>query len=384
MRRFGGMICRLVMISAVTLLKNGGYAGAQTSDLATKEAMQQIYGAMRTVLPLSLREDGFAKSENAKTITTALQTIAKNSGKLGTHAAPLNREYSFASRSLTRLVKDIERKFERGRKEEARYLFGHVTEACITCHSKIPEQQTFRADSLFTASDLSKLTPVEKASMLTATRQFDAAITAYEQLLVDSRQPVADLLLQGAITDYLFLVLRVKYNPGRAHATLAKMLQRQDLPGFIRRDLVAWNKALAALPKNQPTADLLTTARRVIKDAQQQLAYPLDRRAFVEYVYASGLLHKYIVGAKKESVDVAEAYYLLGLTEIVIGRSFWLSETEFYLETAVRLAPKAKFAPLAYSLLEEHAVLEYSGSSGVYLPKDVQDNLQQLQKLMNN
>ena len=53
---------------------------------------------------------------------------------------------------------------------------------------------------------------------------------------------------------------------------------------------------------------------------------------------------------------ITEACYLLGVIESRIGRSFWLSQTEFYLEQAILLAPDRAFANDAYELLEEFLV----------------------------
>ena len=72
------------------------------------------------------------------------------------------------------------------------------------------------------------------------------------------------------------------------------------------------------------------------------------------------------------ALDHAEAYYLLGVAESYISRSHWISETEFFLETAIRTNPQSKTARKAYVVLEEYIVLGYSGSSGTHTPADVQ------------
>ena len=97
---------------------------------------------------------------------------------------------------------------------------------------------------------------------------------------------------------------------------------------------------------------------------------------------ASGILYRFVNENPEPSPEVAEAYYLLGVSEARIRRSFWVSESEFYLETAIRMAPRAPFAPLAYALLEEETLAGYSGSSGVHLPADVLGNLEELRSLV--
>jgi len=58
--------------------------------------------------------------------------------------------------------------------------------------------------------------------------------------------------------------------------------------------------------------------------------------------------------------------------------------SEFYLETAIRLAPKAPFAEKAYLVLEERLVADYSGSGGTHVPDDVKALLKELREMITN
>ena len=78
---------------------------------------------------------------------------------------------------------------------------------------------------------------------------------------------------------------------------------------------------------------------------------------------------------------MSEIYYLLGSSELFIGGSSWLSPAEAYLEKAIRVAPKQKFAQKAYQLYEENIYMGYTGSSGTHIPDDVKSKLLELRKL---
>ena len=110
---------------------------------------------------------------------------------------------------------------------------------------------------------------------------------------------------------------------------------------------------------------------------------PTDRAALVHYVVASTILHRYIESHPIGGPDIAEAYYLLGLTESRVGRAYWVSQADFFLETAIRMAPKQPFAEQAYALLEEETILEWSGSSGIHLPANVEQRLSELRELID-
>ena len=159
---------------------------------------------------------------------------------------------------------------------------------------------------------------------------------------------------------------------------------------MIHKIVYLWLKDLKQLASNPPVgANELVIGRSLIEKAQKRMQFRMDRAGLVEYITASRFLNKFItskaqsVNSTSDDAEVAEAYYLLGITESMVGRSYWLSQMEFYLETAVRLAPKSAFAEKAYALLEEQTVLEFSGSAGTNVPEDVQQTLRELRKLIH-
>ena len=111
---------------------------------------------------------------------------------------------------------------------------------------------------------------------------------------------------------------------------------------------------------------------------------PRDRNGTIHYVTAASILNRYIHNNPRTNLDVAEAYYLLGITESLLAHSYWISKEEFDFETAIRLAPGSSFAPKAYSLLEESYTVGFSGSSGTHIPADVKALLADLRKLIDD
>ena len=71
------------------------------------------------------------------------------------------------------------------------------------------------------------------------------------------------------------------------------------------------------------------------------------------------------------------------MIEARIGRTFWLSQTEMFLEAAIRTAPEAPFAEDAYALLEEFVASGYTGSQGGAVPPRVKRRLAELRALLD-
>jgi hypothetical protein len=97
---------------------------------------------------------------------------------------------------------------------------------------------------------------------------------------------------------------------------------------------------------------------------------------------ASGLLHRWVTRLGAPTAASADAYYLLGVTELRIGSTYWLTEPESYLEAAIRAAPGAPVARNAYIVLEEATWLGYTGGgSPDELPPEVAQWLDRLRRL---
>jgi hypothetical protein len=126
---------------------------------------------------------------------------------------------------------------------------------------------------------------------------------------------------------------------------------------------------------------LLAEAERVLDEGEVLSRYGRDRAALVHQLVASSLLLRFVAARPESGADASHAYFLLGVTSLQSGRSWWLGEAEGYLETAIRQAPGSDWAKRAYVFLEEQTLANYSGSGGVHVPPDVRQRLQDLRKL---
>src|SRR5262249_37707079 len=160
----------------------------------------------------------------------------------------------------------------------------------------------------------------------------------------------------------------------RAQRAFTGLAKRPDVPAGMRANLAAWNTSLASFAERKPTGPPLDAARRLVAEAQDRARYPDDRAALVVYFEASGQLHRFLDQRPASRTEQAEACYLLGVIESRVGRSAWLSQTEFLLERAIRLAPQKPFARDAYELLAEFEASSYGGAAGPHagIPPDVQ------------
>jgi tetratricopeptide (TPR) repeat protein len=375
------LLSRWLGLTGVLVLSLSAGARGDEPSSDTQEIMAEIVEALRVVLPLSLDGIRFRDPANRALVESALDSLAGNAAALESHSASRELGFAHLSGSLARDSLDIRERFAEGRVDEAKFLLRHLTETCVACHSRLPDDRKHPLGTRLTQEDaIAALPREERVQFEVATRQFDRALATYESLFADTDISIAELDLSGEIENYLELCLRVQGNPDHAISSLKRLAARSDLPDRLQPRVKTWIEALQSL-EAVPESNAIEQARKLVKPVLED-SWKSGSTELVRLIAASGLLQRYVASTVDLPKRVGEAYYLLGVIESRVGRSFWASQAEFFLETAIRLGPGQPYAEAAFELLEEFLVSGYSGSSGTHVPADVVERLQELDELM--
>jgi tetratricopeptide (TPR) repeat protein len=256
-------------------------------------------------------------------------------------------------------------------------------ENCVGCHTKLPAGGEFDlAQQIEQDIDVEALLLEERVKLYVATRRFDAALDLYEEAFRSPTMIAENILLTGMLEDYMKLVVRVRGDFGRAVHTFGLFRQRTDVPGYLISYAEVWIDDLRDLQEHVPKRRGLKEARKLVSEAREQNLFAADRRGLVRFVAATSLLYDYLEERPTKKAQVAEAFFLLGVAESYLSRSYWVSETEFYLEKAIRIDPGSSIARKAFDFLEEHLVMGYTGAPGKETPPEVRALLDELYKLI--
>jgi hypothetical protein len=373
----------VILVSAHSQLAMATETNPEKQQAATRSIMAKIFSSLTTVLPLSMNGKEFSDPKNRDKILVELRNMRDSTNALVDHTKSLDGSYEFIAKSMSRDIKDIYNWYDKGATSESRYLLQQVSENCISCHVKLPDPgHAPRMDHFFKEVAVSKLSPPEKARLQVALRQFDDALRTWEEMFKTWPKP-GELFAMDTLPEYLKVVIRVKSDPKRALDTLDSLTKRTDLPKFMAREVDAWKNSLRNLAGEiSKQGNELNRSKKIIQNARRSMEYPMDRTALVDFIVASGLLNRFMQSKVITADNKAEAYYLLGMTEALIGRTTWLSQTDYYLEASVRSAPKSKTALKALDALEQQILTEYSGSGGTNIPDEVETNLEELRSLV--
>lgn len=366
---------------ALTLQAKGVMSAESKPDI--RPAMRSIFQALTTVFPLSLNEDTFQEPANRQQIQDALRALAQSATQLTSHGTSITPSFNFLQRSLSRDAQDVANLFESGYYEQARFVFQQLTDNCFLCHSQLPSSESFGLGQRFLEQlEMNHLSPYEQVRIAVAARQFDTALTACEALFQSQETPAVQIDLMAFLEDYLRIVIRVHRDFPRAIKALEAFQKRPDVPRYLRYHLTTWVDTLKALQQDKSGENELDRAQTLIRQGQQRNRFLADRQGLIYFAVASSDLHRYVSSGSKSPSQMAEAYYLLGVTDSYIPRSSWISETEFFLEQAIRLAPKSPVAKNAYSFLEEYMTMGLIGGDHSDLSSNLYPHLNELRRLI--
>jgi len=329
---------------------------------STREIMRRFAADLRVVLPYSVDDATFAESVANPAVRQALADLADNAAVLVSHSRRNETGTRQLGRSLERDTSEILRQYDRGHVDRAAFLLHQVTENCVVCHSRRPDLEDSEfARNFVDGAVLEELDPERRVTLEIATRQFDAALATLEGLLTDPYTHAA--MMQGPLTDYLTINLRVKDDYTRPIAVLQKFARRDDLWQRLRKDVGIWIDALPGLDAQTRGEPELATARKILAEGARLREDPDDLRSdLVHRIAASAVLQRYVRAHRDPGPELAEAYFLLGQTEARIGRNYWVSQAQHFLATAIRIAPGSPIAREAYGSLEEEILMSDEGS----------------------
>lgn len=371
----------LPFVLCLALLTVAAVPIAGTPEEPLSETMLRIVGALGVLLPAALDDDAWANKTDDEDRARAVANLADAGLALRDHARGKEGTLDFLAASLAADAAMIRAAYVLGDSRAARYRIQSLTETCVACHSRLPDLSDSRLGLRITESvQIQELPAAHRASLLAATRQWEEALQTYEQLfevsIEEGHRPQEAF---WSIPEYIELCVRVRGDLRRPVGVLEGYVSQPEVPQWSRRAVREWIAALQEVDRLRVAEGTeLEAARTLVETAGTLGEFPADRSGFVHYVAASSLLHRIIAKGSAVPAQLGEAYYLLGVTEAHIGVRGWLFLTEYYLEKALRLAPKASWAPRALAAFEFHLVVEFAGPDGPELPADMRALLDDL------
>ncbi len=370
-------------VSTLVLASAGcGEDPAANEEETTRSVMREIFDAIRVTLPASTDIARFKAPENRAEITAALDALARNTALLEKHFQKHDAQMSFLARSIERDAVEAQVSYTHGQFKRSAFVLRQIVENCVVCHTRLPDDRgSLVAKGFVDEGVLASLSAKPRSTLLIATRQFDQALDALEEVLADPLTHPAVML--GPLTDYLVVAIRVRGDYERPIRELKAFSRREDLWPSLREDVNDWIVALPLLKIRAATGLNVESARALVEEGETLDEYGDGQGPLLHFIVASSVLERFIAAHPNKSAELGEAFYLRGILETRIGQNYWVTTAPFFLEESIRVAPTQPFAEDALMLLERELFAAYEGSDIEELPAEERAHLAELRALID-
>ena len=274
--------------------------------------------------------------------------------------------------------------YKNGNVQYARAVLRGTVAYCNGCHTRTENTSKFKFPIFPEA--MKKLSLPEKMKFFAANRRFDEALKVFNEYLDGNKMQSMDSYeFEKSVEIAVSILVRVQDNADPAIALLKKVRKADQTSENFAKELDGWEAALLEWKKEkQPTLDsnsqYFSRAKELYNRAAKRQDFPFDRKANVDYLRATALMHK-LLESHSDSKDVSEVYFMLGKSyEVLQDLGIW-SLHEHYYEACIREAPKTALASECFKSFEESVTMGFTGSSGTKLPSEVKQKLKTLKGL---
>lgn len=357
---------------------------AEKSNETWRAEMQVMKATLSELLPFATNTEAFNSPENAMKIQGYLQKLSAGAKTLTQFHGQIKIQdptVGFVAQSFETNMASIEESILKGRRDYARFLILNTMSYCIECHTRTSSgPQFFGPESNKTTLSLN---PVEKVEYFISTRQFKDALQTIEDTLKQNAD--ASIFNNEKLIRY-GITLTVKYfqDPAAALKILKLASATKNVPFFLKRDIKSWQGALNDWKKEKESSSIsgkIEQSKNFINKAEAVNDKLNSLHAGdVWLLRANGLL----TGLFSEDLtkeQKTKVLFLIGESYRLLPEHLFWTLHESYYEACIRTSPHTLQAEQCYDAYEDSILQGYTGSSGTYIPENLQQNLKTLKKL---
>ena len=358
----------------------------KTSPSTFNGSMKELQSTLTSLLPKVVDLNQFNAPENEKSIRADVKRLILLSKNVehSPSVALKDPSVTFISQDFSEDLVRIDESLALGKRDFARYNLMNLPAYCIECHTRSSTGPSFRSPALDNA--LKKMTGLERGEYLLATRQFDAALKEFFNVIDERLAQKTDFFtLDKAVRHALSITVKFLRDPKKSMAVIYKIKNSTATPYYLQQNAAGWELAIKDWTNEKKTAD--TSAPTVLKKCNdwvikaQQLSVGLvDRGGDIYYLRALSELHL-VLTTKLTPDQTGEALYLTGLSYEAVRDLSPSALHEQYYESCVKKVPHSIWAAKCFKHYEESIYFGYTGSSGLRLPEDEAKRLEALRGL---
>lgn len=358
-------------------------------DTAVRVKMNDISQTIRTMAPYIASEDQFKNKKNKKIIESQLTKLTEDFKNLKVHPIISTQGLNLNQSVMTDQLNQTLNLYKADRRSLAHAKFTSALNLCVSCHTQSPGKDL---PKLFGDKDLKKmkLNPFEKGELLFVTRDYEQAMSSYDQFLMKSKKSDDDEFIYKALERQLiyFVKIRKDFAAGKTH--FEKYVGLKKFNDKINSEITQWVKTLGGKGLWENFNALTATEDEMekfmkgfIADEEEGPIFTVSDSSEVLDLNLSSILLDYY-NAHPETRHGAKILYWLAILDKRLNDELFFSIGDYYLLSCMEKYSKDPVAHECYDAYEEDLELNYtSGDKKKKLPEELTQKLETLKKQIN-
>jgi len=373
----------MIQICAIfLLLSNIAFAGPK-NDQNLNQIMAEIAQQMADTYPIIVAQQKLSKQDiqllSGKT-KTLLALFEQAKPYINQKSDTYQVSYDLVLQHLNKTRKALSKANSVGSRQQLRSL-GTI---CVSCHTQDTQLRT-----VFPGAAREKFSSdFEFAEFSYMTRNYNDAVKYYDKYL-RSNEIKTELDIINPIQRIITIHTQVFMSPGIAAKQLAEYRNLTAHTVKTKKHLDGWIDGLKSLrKKHKMTQDKISFKQlesyvNLYIGTTDQAGAELFSSAQdeVSRVWLRGVLFHYL-NTNPPADQIPKILYWLSICDRTLGYSFNFSFADMYLKECVISHPGHEYAKKCYREYEEFIAVSYSGSGGLFVPIELEDELYELKSLL--
>lgn len=367
------------------------------ADMADEELQQRA--AMQFIADDMLALRSYLESEAKFTAPGSEDKINYYIGKLQKHIQSFRKQNIFEGdlsaktnfRMLERHIDETEKYFRKpGAKKFARYMLQSSLGMCVSCHTRSPRGYEFSylPKNSITNDDVR---PFDRAQFFFALRTYPEAKKEFLAIISGFPKNGTNIFeVSESLKNLAYYHVRVNRKPKEAIRDFKAIVRKKNLPNYLNNRVSSWIESLKKWdttlnPKQDDAVIGQGNVNRALKAARNLVTFEnssivVSDASYIDALRASTILHTALKSTKVTQKH-GDIMNLLGLLYHNLETQLFFNYDEAYLETCVKEFPHTKESKVCFNSLQEIVYEGFTGSSGTFVPEDIQVKLNKLKRL---
>ena len=375
---------KLKFVTGFLIIASLFLGSSHARDLSLNQLMAQVGNEMTTLFPLIYAHRELTANEisDIESRLDRMSTLFDQAGPLIDNRSPA---YGISYQYIKPYLREIIDAFKAKKIDYARSRMYGISAICTSCHTQDTHLRTMFGGAKRKAFD----SDYTYAEFNYLTRNYHDAELYFDKYL-KNKEHKTELQIIKPIQRLITIYTQVYNRPGDGAKRISKYKNLSGQTKHTKKALTGWVSGLIALDAsgaklvNKPD---FKTLESYVRKYLGKLDYPLselylDEDEQISRVWLRGQLYHYL-NRNPKAEEIPKIIFWLSICDRSTDDNFYFSLADLYLKDCVKNYSSHPYANKCYSEYKEFVTSAYSGSGGIFIPIEIEDELFEMKQMLN-